>query len=869
MNNFVGVGLLLAGVACASLIALSLILRKTSVAVVFICAAFLSAGYFVSQAALNSVRPDRIRVLYDSGVVESGSPVDVEGVVQGAPEPSVDGSFLNLRVDALRAAGAERVSSGNVRIFVPSSEDAELSAHISQLKYGSRIRVSCELEREDEFLNPGVMPKREMLDRQDIDATCTVKSALLIEHIADESVFLPIAWSYNQRAKLISVFHAALDQKTAGVMIASLLGDKYFLDKETADLFREGGTFHILVISGLHITFIGGLLLLFARYWTRNRWVQFAVTMPFLWAYALTVGADVPVVRAAVMFTVVLFGYAIHRRGHLSNSFGFCALVLLVWRPQDIWNPSFQLTFVSVGSILCIAYPLIGNLQKIGEWTPTPAAPFPPNVSSRLSSFCEWIYWRPGAWRIEAKRNIWSAKLIKSPMFGGRVGEFAQKIIRYVFEAVAISLIVQIVMLPLSIVYFHRVSLGSFLLNLWIGLFIAVESFAAVIGALLSGVSTWLGAPLFAIADGCNWLLLSLPRLISGLGWGICRLPAYAGNGRILYFVYFIPVIAVAFAMMRWDPFKLGERSPISRREIFGSLATLVTMIVILIAHPFSAAPADGKLHIDFLDVGQGDSALVTFPGGRTLLIDGGGRVDYRQAKGDEADVFEPDSRGIGEAVVSEVLWYKGLARVDYILATHADADHIQGLNDVAKNFSVGKALFSRSPASDPEFAEFADTVRRQRIASEKIGAGDTLNFGEVSVDVLYPDRSDDPAAPSDNDHSVVLRISFGDRSILMTGDIERTAESSLLKYGANLNSDVVKVPHHGSRTSSTDDFVAATGPQYAVISVGRHSPFGHPHPEVVERWRASGSNVMTTGERGMISVSTDGHDLTIEPFMR
>src|SRR5207253_3195212 len=122
-------------------------------------------------------------------------------------------------------------------------------------------------------------------------------------------------------------FQNNLSPSAAGVMIASLLGDKYFLDKDTADLFREGGTFHILVISGLHITFIGGLLLLFVRWITRNRWVQCGVTIAVLWGYTLAVGADVPVVRAAVMFTIVLFGYAIYRRGSLLNSLGLCALV--------------------------------------------------------------------------------------------------------------------------------------------------------------------------------------------------------------------------------------------------------------------------------------------------------------------------------------------------------------------------------------------------------------------------------------------------------------------------------------------------------------------------------------------------------------
>jgi competence protein ComEC len=288
----------------------------------------------------------------------------------------------------------------------------------------------------------------------------------------------------------------------------------------------------------------------------------------------------------------------------------------------------------------------------------------------------------------------------------------------------------------------------------------------------------------------------------------------------------------------------------------------------LIVFHPFSAPRPDGRLHFDFLDVGQGDAALVTFPDGRTLLVDGGGRIKFK-ADDDVNETFEPDVRGIGEAVVSEFLWNRGYSRIDHILATHADADHIQGLTDVAKNFSIGSAAFGRTPMDDPDFAELADVLQRRGIHTELLARGDHFEYGGVRVEVLYPIASDDPNALSDNDHSVVLRIVYGSRVFLLTGDIERTAETALITNGGTLAADVVKVPHHGSRTSSMQQFIDPTGAKYAVISVGRSSPFGHPHTDVVERWRASGVEVMTTGERGTISVSTDGVDLKISTFQQ
>jgi competence protein ComEC len=141
------------------------------------------------------------------------------------------------------------------------------------------------------------------------------------------------------------------------------------------------------------------------------------------------------------------------------------------------------------------------------------------------------------------------------------------------------------------------------------------------------------------------------------------------------------------------------------------------------------------------------------------------------------------------------------------------------------------------------------------------------MTFGGATVEVLYPLLDLAPDAPSDNNHSVVLRIVYGSRAFILTGDIESDTENALIIGGGTLKADVIKVPHHGSRTSSTPSFVGAVGPQYAVISVGTRSRFGHPHKEVVDRWLASGVKVMTTGQQGMISVSTDGKDFRINSF--
>ncbi|MFN2500789.1 MAG: ComEC/Rec2 family competence protein [Pyrinomonadaceae bacterium] len=846
---------------------LALLCSQKGLATAVVLIAFAAAGAAASVAEQLSVRPDRLRTLYDKGELGADDPVYLEGILAGAPEASVEGSFLTIESEAATHHGVTRKVSGVARLYIPK----EIISDNYPLQYGSRIRAATRLSRDDEYLNPGVLSKKVILDRLGVDVTGSVKSSLLIERVAEESVFLPLAWIYNQRGRLISDFRTHLDQKTAAVMTASLLGNKHFLDKPTADLFREGGTFHILVISGLHITIIGGLFLLILRQITRNRSVHFLGAAMPLWGYTLAVGADVPVVRAAIMFTVILFSYALYRRGTLLNTLGVCGLLLLAWRPSDLFNPSFQLTFVSVAAIAGFAYPLMENLRNIGRWRLSAQTPFPPRVPQCVRRFCETLYWNPEVWDIESRRQIWTAHLIKSPYLPKYFHGLGQKGARFLFEGLVVSAIVQLFMLPLLVVYFHRVSFSSIALNLWVSIFIGLESFSAVLGIFIAKFSSLLAAPFFVFAETFNSLMLSVPRLFVGLGWASFRLPSYSEAGMIIYFLYAIPIIYLVLMINHWDPMKLvpSRRPIVTRSVILGSLGTLMGLLLLICFHPFSAPGPDGRLHIDFLDVGQGDSALVTFPDGRTMLIDGGGRVQYkRQDDSEEDEPFEPDVRTIGEAVVSEFLWDRGLSRLDHIVATHADADHMQGLVDVARNFDIGTAILGDMAWGDLNFEELKQVLDSRAIPVESVQRGMLMQFGDVIVEVLNPDTMTGPNRSSNN-NSIVLRISFGNRSLLMTGDIERAVEEDMLREFPTLHSDVVKVPHHGSRTSSTAEFINAVSGKVAVISVGRRSPFGHPHAEVVQRWTNAGVSVLTTGAGGTISIVTDGQSIEISTYRR
>jgi competence protein ComEC len=670
---------------------------------------------------------------------------------------------------------------------------------------------------------------------------------------------------------------------TAGVLAASLLGNRNYLSQDTAERFRAGGTFHILVISGLHISFIGFLSLLLTQRLTRNRFAQFAVSVATVWAYSFMVGAEASVVRAALMFTAVSFAPVINRQKASFNALGGAALILLVYRPSDLFDPSFQLTFLSVFAIVALAWPALEKFRSIGKWQPSEETPYPPNCVAWFRKFAEMLYWSERAWTSEMKRTTWRCKLFKTPMAERLERLRVQPILRFSVEALVVSLSVTILMLPLMVILFHRLSISAFVLNILVEILMAAACLSALVALLVSTFSETLSLVFINLAEISTHLAIHSVDPFARLNIASFRLPEYSGWSGAVYALYYLPMTALLIALARWQPLGLPKNkteqidndsfvNSFLPRPSVSSLA-LLALVLIIVLHPFSAHSTTGRLRVDFLDVGQGDAALVTMPDGTRILIDGGGRHQNNARSGptDEGDEepFMRDTRGVGESVVSEFLWHQGVSSVDYLIATHADLDHIDGLNDVARNFKVKAALVGRAPSKDSEFARFTETLKERNVPIQIISRGDVFEFGGATIEILWPNRSEDKNAPSKNSDSVTLILRYGSRAFLFTGDIESNTENALLISPELLRCDVVKVPHHGSRTSSTENFIKATQARIAIISVGLLSPFGHPHKEVVQRWRAHKAEVITTGEKGTITVSADGKDLKVETFVR
>ncbi len=267
---------------------------------------------------------------------------------------------------------------------------------------------------------------------------------------------------------------------------------------------------------------------------------------------------------------------------------------------------------------------------------------------------------------------------------------------------------------------------------------------------------------------------------------------------------------------------------------------------------------------MSIFDVGQGDSLLVVSPNGKTMLIDGGG------AFGGFPGQQEHSGSDPGEEAVSPYLWSRGFQKLDVVVLTHAHQDHIGGLTAILQNFRVGALWIGREVTSS-SLARLEQFAHEQRIPVMPESRGQKFLWDGVAGEFLWPHipASDIAANPANND-SLVLRLHYGDRTVLLPGDAEKQAEHEILAENGEtfLRSDVLKIGHHGSRNSTTPEFLAAVQPRLAVISAGENKPYGHPNPELLERLEREQVRVLRTDRDGAVRILTDGTRIEVTCFV-
>ena len=415
-----------------------------------------------------------------------------------------------------------------------------------------------------------------------------------------------------------------------------------------------------------------------------------------------------------------------------------------------------------------------------------------------------------------------------------------------------LTLVLQIGMLPLMARDFHRIALAAPIVNLaavpLTGIIVPLGFLALGSGLMLPAVGRMVAAPLSAITA----MLLYIVHWFAGLPRWSYRIPK---PHVWLVATFFVVALLLAGAMRIAHP----RRSQVSS----GLAASLMTCSLLIALFPFSPAWSAGKLELSVLDVGQGDSLFVVSPHGKTLLIDGGGA--FSGFGGQRSNGVDP-----GEEAVSAYLWSRGFQKIDVVALTHAHQDHLGGLGAVLENFRVGRLWIGREVHSRA-LAHVEELARNRKIPVEHETTANTFSWDELRGEFLWPEPSSVP--PSDgakNDDSLVLRLRFTDRAMMLPGDAERTAEREIVAKARpeELQAEVLKIGHHGSKNSTTAEFLAAVKPRLAIISVGEENPYGHPNAELLERLANAGVRVLRTDRDGAVHVLMGTKTLEVRCFV-
>jgi competence protein ComEC len=740
--------LALAGLALALLLLSLATSPRWGAAALAVAALGLGAAAAEVEALRFEAGPLRRRVLHGAWNDVS---VRLTGTVAGDAVPLEGRLRVLLDVEAAEARGRRQSCRGRVSLEI-GGESA-----LPTLPDGARVAVWARLRptrwregRREGLAARGFCKSSRLLRRLEIPGGGPVRQVTARLR----------AWIRRRLQRAI------LPGPERGLVLALVLGDRSELDEETAEGFRASGTYHVLALSGAHVALVAGLLTAGLRRLRFGPAAEAVLTGTALWLYALLVGGDVPVVRAAFMASALLAGRALDLPGDAGNLLGLAGLVLLLAHPSHAWDVGFQLSFGATLGILLLMGPLARG---------------------------------------------WPALPLRAEM------------------AVAASVAAQAVLSPILAGWFHRLAPAALVLNL-----AAVPLSGAV---LLSGFAVVVLGPVVPVTGDIAWIAAHTLRASANLGplgpWLDLRVAAPSSM-----------VVAVQAAGL----------VQLARGRRGAGLALLLASHLGLLAGPAPPA-ADGRLHMVVLDVGQGDSILLRSPGGRVLLVDAGGSYDPRY--------------DVGERRVAPVLWATGVRVLEALVLTHAHPDHVGGAPFLLRAFRVEEVWEGPAPLADAAWQRLDRALRRARVARRTLVRGDRLEWDGVQIRVLGPAPPGRPPLHVRNEDSLVLSARLGKVTFLLAGDVLGEAEAALDVPSAL----VVKVPHHGSRSSSAPAFVRRAAPRVALISAGARNPFGHPHPEVIARYTRAGALVLRTDRDGAVEVATDGQRLwaraSAEPFER
>jgi len=696
------------------------------------------------------------------------------------------------------------------RELIPIREKVAVTVYSNtvDLDPGLRIRFPASLSPFRNFNNPGRYDYEGAMSLKGFSCRASITDGryIVVMGRGNLGIFQKAMEAVRNPIRRLIVDSLSRDNQT--VYRAIILGETQGIGYDLRESFNVTGLGHVLCVSGMHVGLVAvASFALFRFLFSLSynlmlradvRKLSALITCLCVIAYTFIAGFQVSAKRAMIMAITYLLSMVIGKEKDSWSTLALAGLIILALDPNDLFNVSFQLSFIAVVGIFWIS----------------------PEIY-RLS--IRWL-------KVDDRRSV------------------LLRIYVYFSTLLVITLSAVIFLLPVTTYYFHRVSVVAVLVNMIVepllGLWILPVGLLSVVFLPVSSVLSSLILKLGSLGMDC---MMNIIRFWSGLPWA--SFWSIRPNPFEVILCYCIIIFLIfTFKKRRW-----AKRC----------LLPILLISALDASYWIYETRFNKDLRVTFIDVGQGNSALLQLPGRERMLIDGGG--------------FERGAYDTGQMVVAPFLLYSKIGRIDYIVLSHPHPDHLNGLNFIADNFSPKEFWYNGQDVETPEFTKLMGTIQRNNI---KILLPDDLYEGReiagVKIQALHPPGSDESWSSGKskdskalNNNSLILKISYKGKSFLFAGDIEEEGEKAVASnWGYNLDSDVLLVPHHGSKTSSTVHFLESVTPEISVISCGKGNSFGFPHTEAVKRLKNIGSEIIGIDESGAVRIIVKDNGLRIKKFI-
>ncbi len=628
----------------------------------------------------------------------------------------------------------------------------------------------------------------------------------------------PLYWVYGQLADVKYNFLKTLEEymspETHGLLNGMLLGSKDGMDEDTYEAFQKNGIAHILSVSGIHV----GIIYSFIYFLLGRRINIFTAgaILIFLFMYAFLSEFSPSVIRAVLMISIHIITKLLIRPYDLLTGTSLAALIMLIDNPLALFHVGFQLSFLAIILLsFCIPYikRYVGKKKIIGVYKER----FKDGGNDSLTDG--------------------SAALKKKTI-----------------EILMPLLVIQLGMAPFSIFIFNYFSVAGLFMNIPI---IFISGAIIPLGVCLIPVSR-LGLGVigeFIMFTGAKSLdlLLSWMIKINDLVSELDISSFYVVSPRpwtlLIFYGLLFFFTSETFRILKNRKMKV----PI------GSVIVLVCIVALLGSQTPLLSRDDSDLV--FVDVGQGDCIHVRTPSGKNILIDGGGSADY----------------AVGKKTLMPYLLKNGVKKIDYVFVTHLHTDHFQGIRELSNEMDTGRLITYEGNSVNPDELTSGSGIDVGQI--DYVGKGDRYNIEkDVYMDILYPDKKDQDVHTGDsgsevdeNDNTLFMKLHYKDISVLITGDLDEDGERLIISEyeapGKILGSTILKVGHHGSKYSTSDEFLEYVDPEVSVIQVGKNN-YGHPTPEVIEKLKEKDIMLYRNDIDGAIMIDHENGGLTIKKMI-